>query len=98
MYSAINFRVGLEIDMTQVEQLADFVGQAKYDNLSQEAREELKIRVLEALGCAIGALEGPTMAMLRTHLQEIGGITLTTRIGGGQTAPDRTPFYKTVLV
>ena len=84
--------------MTQVEQLARFAVQARYEDLSQQARQELKIRVLDALGCAIGALDGPPLAMLRTHLQDFGGKPLVTLIGGGKTAPDRAAFYNAALV
>src|SRR5216684_7538018 len=98
MYSATNHRFGLEINMTQVEQLARFTVQARYEDLSQQARQELKIRVLDALGCAIGALDGPPLAMLRTHLQDFGGNPLVTLIGGGKTAPDRAAFYNAALV
>ncbi len=84
--------------MTQVEQLARFTVQARYEDLSQQARQELKIRVLDALGCAIGALDGPPLAMLRTHLQDFGGNPLVTLIGGGKTAPDRAAFYNAALV
>jgi 2-methylcitrate dehydratase len=98
MYSATSHRVGLELNMTQVEQLAHFAVQARYEDLSQQARQELKIRVLDALGCAIGALDGPPLAMLRTHLQDFGGNPLVTLIGGGKTAPDRAAFYNAALV
>jgi 2-methylcitrate dehydratase len=84
--------------MTQVEQLARFAVQARYEDLSQQARQELKIRVLDALGCAIGALDGPPLAMLRTHLQDFGGNPLVTLIGGGKTAPDRAAFYNAALM
>ncbi len=84
--------------MTQVERLAHFVVQARYEDLSEKARRELKIRVLDALGCAIGALDGPPLAMLRTHLQDFGGNPLATLIGGGKTAPDRAAFYNAALV
>src|SRR5690242_21889226 len=47
---------GNEGDMTQVEQLAAFVVHMTYEDLSEEARRQLKIRILDALGCAIGAL------------------------------------------
>src|SRR5258708_8900986 len=97
MYKATNHRFGLEIMMTQVEQLARFAVQARYEDLSQQARQELKIRVLDALGCAIGALDGPPLAMLRTHLQDFGGNPLVTLIGGGKTAPSRASFFNTAL-
>ena len=84
--------------MTQVEQLATFVVRAAYEDLSEEARQELKIRVLDALGCAIGALKAPPIKMLEAQIEEFGGNSLVTRIGGGKTAPDRAAFYNTALV
>jgi 2-methylcitrate dehydratase len=84
--------------MTLVEQLADFVVHARYDAISEEARQQLKIRVLDGLGCAIGALEGEPIQKLRVHLDEFGGKPLATLIGGGKTAPDRAAFYNSALV
>ena len=84
--------------MTQVEQLAAFVVQTRYEDLSQEARQQLKIRVLDALGCAIGALDSPPIAMLRAQLEDFGGKPLATLIGGGKTAPDRAALYNAALV
>src|SRR5438876_9564727 len=84
--------------MTQVEQLAAFVVRARYEDLSEEARQELKIRVLDALGCAIGALDGPPLNMIREQIEDFGGKPLITLIGGGKTAPDRAAFYNSALV
>src|SRR5690242_12185748 len=89
---------GKEEVMTQVEQLAAFVRRMNYDDLSAEAREQLKIRMLDALGCAIGALEGPPIKLLREQLEDFGGKPLATLIGGGKTAPDRAAFYNAALV
>jgi len=80
-------------DMTQVEQLAAFVVRTRYEDLSEEARQQLKIRIIDALGCAIGALEGPPLNMLRVQLEDFGGKPLVTLIGGGKTAPDRAALY-----
>src|SRR6266487_6795707 len=87
-----------EADMTQVEQLASFVARMTYEYLSQAARQQLKIRILDALGCAIGAIEGPPIQMLRTQLEDFGGKPLVTLIGGGKTAPDRAALYNSALV
>src|SRR6266852_7229010 len=87
-----------EGDMTQVEQLANFVVRMTYEDLSEEARQQLKIRILDALGCAIGALEGPPIKMLRAQLEDFGGKPLVTLIGGGKTAPDRAALYNSALV
>src|SRR5260370_19039398 len=87
-----------EGDMTQVEQLANFVVRMTYEDLSEDARQQLKIRILDALGCAIGALEGPPIKMLRAQLEDFGGRPLVTLIGGGKSAPDRVPLYNSALV
>ena len=84
--------------MTRVEQLAAFVAQASYEDLSEEASQALKIRVLDALGCAIGAIEGPPIRALRLQLDDFGGHPLVTLISGGKTAPDRAAFYNSALV
>src|SRR3989440_8765075 len=84
--------------MTYVEQLAAFVTQAAYEKLSQQARQALKIHVLDALGCAIGAVEGPPLKMLYAQLEDFGGNPLVSLIGGGKTAPDRAALYNSALV
>src|SRR5256886_8550319 len=84
--------------MTYVEQLAAFVTQATYEKLSLEARQALKIHVLDALGCAIGAVEGHPLKMLYAQLEDFGGNPLVSLIGGGKTAPDRAALYNSALV
>ncbi|HLH63028.1 MAG TPA: MmgE/PrpD family protein [Ktedonobacteraceae bacterium] len=84
--------------MTQVEQLAAFVERMRYEDLSGEARQQLKIHILDALGCAFGALEGPPITMIREQLGDFGGKPLATLIGGGKNAPDRAAFYNSALV
>ena len=41
---------------THVERLARFVCGARWQDISEPAREQLKLRVLDCLGCALGAL------------------------------------------
>lgn len=84
--------------MTQVEELAAFVTRMTYEDLSEEARHHLKMHMLDALGCAFGALEGPPIKMLRSQLEDFGGNPLVTLIGGEKTAPDRAAFYNSALV
>ena len=84
--------------MTQVEQLAAFVVRMRYEDLSEDARHQLKIHILDALGCAIGAVEGPPVKMVRTQLEDFGGKPLATLFGGGKTAPDRAALYNSALV
>lgn len=84
--------------MTHAEQLAAFVVRASYGDLSAAARHQLTIRVLDALGCAIGALDGEPVRMVRRHIDDFGGTGRSTLIGGGRTAPDRAAFYNGALV
>ncbi len=84
--------------MTLVEQMARFVTQASYDDLSEAAREQLKIRILDALGCAIGALNGPPIRVIRQQTEDFGPTGRCSLIGGGWSAPDRAAFYNSALV
>ena len=87
-----------QIHTAQAEQLAGFVVRTSYDELSLAARLQLKIRTLDALGCAIGALDAEPIALLRSQVDEFGGSPRCTLIGGGKTAPDRAAFYNGALV
>ncbi len=84
--------------MAIVHELAEFVVGRSFDDLSEAAVRELKVRVLDSLGCAIGALDGEPIRMLREHLADFGGAPRTTLIAGGRTAPDRAAFYNGALV
>jgi 2-methylcitrate dehydratase len=84
--------------MTMVEQLAHFVVGSSFDGISEAARQQLKIRTLDALGCAIGALDGGPVAAVRRQVEDFGGTGHCTLIGGGHTAPDRAAFYNSALV
>lgn len=84
--------------MTYAEQLADFVSRASFDDLSEAAREQLKIRILDSLGCAIGAIGGAPVQLLRRQVEEFDGRGDCTLIGGGRAAPDRASFYNGALV
>ncbi|MCY7304133.1 MAG: MmgE/PrpD family protein [Thermoleophilia bacterium] len=83
---------------TVVARLAGFVVASSYDDLAEEARHELKIRVLDALGCAFGALGTPAVRAIRAQLDDFGGRPLCTLIGGGRTAPDRAALHNGTLV
>ncbi|MDC4227649.1 MAG: MmgE/PrpD family protein [Candidatus Manganitrophus sp.] len=84
--------------MTLVEQLASFVVNASYEHLSEAARQALKIRILDSIGCAIGALDGEPIRFIRAHLEDFGGAERCTLVGGGRNAPDRAAFYNSALV
>jgi 2-methylcitrate dehydratase len=79
--------------MTEVEQLARFVADSQFGDISAKAREQLKIRVLDTVGVAIGALGAPPMVAVAGLIDVLGGTPLATMIGGGRTAPDRAAFF-----
>jgi len=84
--------------MTHAEQLASFVEESSVEDLSGDALRELKIRVLDSLGCAIGAVRGEPVRMIREQIDEFGGAELCTLVGGGGAPPDRAAFYNGALV
>ena len=84
--------------MTEVERLAEFVVRASYNDLSEAAREQLKVRVLDSLACAIGALDGEPVRIVRAHVADFDRGGTCTLIGGGQAAPDRATLYNGALV
>jgi len=78
--------------MTMVEKLTGFVEKSSYDRLSSEACQQIKIRVLDSLGCALGALDAGPIRMIRDQIDAFGGSPLCTLIGGGRTALTGQPF------
>ena len=84
--------------MTYVENLASFVDRASWQDISDQARRALKIRVLDSIGCAIGAVEGEPIRILRSMIHEFGGKEHSTLVGGGKTAPDRAAYYNGALI
>ena len=83
---------------TEVRQLARFVTKSNIAMMSERAKDELKKRILDSVGVAIGALDGEPIHMIREQLDDFGGRPLSTLIGGGKTAPDRAAFYNGALV
>lgn len=79
-------------------ELAEFVVNQSFEDLSSRAKSELKIRVLDSLGCAIGALGEEPIRMAHVQLEDFGGREVCTLIGGGRTAPDRAAFHNGLLV
>jgi len=84
--------------MACVEDLAEFVVGASEDDLSEIAREQLRIRILDGIGCAIGALEGEPVRIVREQVAGFGERGTCTLIGGGRAAPDRAAFVNGALL
>jgi 2-methylcitrate dehydratase len=84
--------------MSCVKSLAAFVCRSVYADLSERAREQLKIRILDSLGCAVGALDGEPVRIIRRYLTEFEPQGQCTLIGGGSAPPDSAALYNGALV
>src|SRR5579863_5356063 len=84
--------------MTLIEELAEYAASRTFGDLSGSAVKQLKIRILDSLGCGIGALEAPPIKSLRGVLSEFGGAPFCTMIGGGKSAPDSACFINGSLI
>src|SRR5208337_4198868 len=84
--------------MTFADELASFVSRANYEDLSENARQQLRLRVFDSLACAIGAIKAVPVEILRKHIEDFGGNPYCTLIGGGRTSPDRAALYNSALV
>ncbi len=84
--------------MTLARDLASFVVGTSFEELSSSAAIQLKIRILDALGCAVGAMGADPVRMVRRHVLDFGGRELCTLLGGGRTSPDRAALYNSFLV
>ena len=84
--------------MTAVEELAQFAVNASYEDLSEGVREQLKIRVLDALGCAIGALDSEPIQLIRKNIGEFNADGRCGLFGGGRASPEQAAFYNGAAV
>lgn len=83
---------------TQVEALAEWVFQLSYKDLSNDAIDALKSRLLDSIGCAIGAIDNKTPKEIRCLTDALGGNAQATLIGGGKTSLVNAAFYNSALV
>lgn len=89
---------GVSVRQTEVQQLASWVAAKEWDGISEQARDALKLRILDSIGCAAGALGSDVLSKVRGEIVEMGGNPLTTLIGGGRTSPDRAAFHNSAAV
>jgi 2-methylcitrate dehydratase len=79
--------------MTEVQELAKFVEKAQLSDLSPESLEQLKIRVLDTLGVAIGALDAEPINAIYGLLHDLGGTPSSTLIGGEKSSVEHAAFF-----
>ena len=83
---------------TEVQDLAQFVCAARYEDISAAAKARLKLHILDSIGCALGALGWPVPQKIREHIDSLGGTPQCSLIGSGRSAVDRAVQYNTALV
>jgi 2-methylcitrate dehydratase len=84
--------------MTVVEQLAEFAVRSDVASLSRSTLLQLKIHILDALGCALGGVDGDPVRRVREFVADFSPDGRCTLVGGGRSAPDRAALYNGALV
>ena len=84
--------------MSRVEQMAEFANRAQFEALRPDICQQLKIRILDSLGCALGALHAEPIRRIRGYISEVGSGGSCTLIGGGSTDLDRAALYNSALI
>jgi len=85
--------------MTFIEDLASFAAAADAVDMDAADREALKVRILDAVGCALGALGADVPVKVRRAVDGLdGGRGACTLVGGGHAAPDHAALHNGALV
>ncbi|MDT7762238.1 MAG: 2-methylcitrate dehydratase [Mycobacterium sp.] len=81
-----------------VDALAEFVVAAEPAHVPDDALMLLRRNVLDSVGCAIAALDGETVRVLRDQVESVGGQPRATLIGGGRSSVDQAALFNSVAV
>jgi 2-methylcitrate dehydratase len=81
-----------------VDALADFVVAAEPAHVPDEALMLLRRNVLDSVGCAIAALDGETVRLVRDQVESVGGQPRASLIGGGRSSVDQAALFNSVAV
>lgn len=81
-----------------VDTLAQFVVSADAADLPPDAAMLLRRNVLDSLGCAIAALDGETVRLVREQIESVRGRPRASLIGGGQSTTDQAALFNSVAV
>jgi 2-methylcitrate dehydratase len=83
---------------TLADRLAAFALSTRYADLPGEVVVEARRRLVDALGCAVGALEEPASSIARRVAARFQGTPSVQLIGGGAAAPDWAAFSNGVHI
>jgi 2-methylcitrate dehydratase len=83
---------------TLADCLVAFALSTRYEDLPREVVAEARRRIIDALGCAIGALDEPASSISRRVAARTQGAPSVGLIGGGKAAPDWAAFSNGVHI
>ncbi len=81
-----------------VDALADYVVAAEPAHLPDDSLMLLRRNVLDSVGCAIAALDGETVRLVRDQVESVGGLPQASLIGGGRSSVDQAALFNSVAV
>jgi 2-methylcitrate dehydratase len=80
------------------DRLAAFALETRLEDLPDEVVVEARRRLLDTLGCAVGAIDGPAPQIARTAALWVSGNPSASLIGGGESSPDWAAFANGVHI
>ncbi|MDY6788735.1 MAG: MmgE/PrpD family protein [Candidatus Nanohaloarchaea archaeon] len=83
--------------MTSADEIADFVQTVSYSQFSEEVIEELKKRILDSIGIAVGAIGKKPVEMVRETVHEMDGEGCTVWGSGKEVSPEQAAMMNTAL-
>src|SRR5580700_10045281 len=81
-----------------VERIGTFAAAVRPEHLTTDIRQLFKRNILDGIGCAIAAIAGRSLRMLREQIEEYRAPGRCTLIGGGKTSPDQAALFNSSLV
>jgi len=85
--SSADCSVGFQVTTTLAHQLANYACSLRFEDLSREVVHEVKRRVIDSLGCALGAWNEEPCAIARKVASEFSAKAGSTIIGTNHKAP-----------
>jgi 2-methylcitrate dehydratase len=80
------------------DRLAAFALETRFDDLPPEVVLQAKLRLIDTIACAIGAVHEPAPAIARQVASRLRGDPSASLIGGGESAPDWAAFANGVHI
>src|SRR5438094_8443916 len=79
--------------MTQVERLTQFVQRIQFEDFTPQILDALKLRVLDSIGCAAAAVDGPPVKLIRNYIEQFPQSGSCTLVTGGTASPMHAALY-----